>query len=88
MVEAETSERESEEQAASAALAAASNAKRTARSDLRTLWRQRRQTSTAMLTPEEAAAVDLYREQGAEIEELRDAVAVKQAGNERLGIWG
>ena len=83
---AETSEREREEQAAAEALAAESSARRGARGDLRTLWRQRRQTSTAMLTPEEAAAVDLIRERDAEIEELRSAVAVMRAGNEKLGI--
>lgn len=84
--DAETSEREREEQAAAEALAAESSARRGTRGDLRTLWRQRRQTSTAMLTPEEAAAVDLIRERDAEIEQLLAAVEVLQAGNERLGL--
>lgn len=78
--------REREEQAAKAALVAESAVRKEARSDLRTLWRMRRKTSTAMLTPEEAAAVDLIKERDAEIEELRRAVAVMQSGNEALGI--
>lgn len=81
-------EREREEQAAEAALEAESQTRRAARSELRTLWRQRRRTSTAMLKPEEAAAVDLIRERDAEIEELRAAIAVMQAGNQKLGIAG
>ncbi|MFC0589722.1 DUF6538 domain-containing protein [Novosphingobium aquiterrae] len=80
--------REREEQAAQAALAAESAARQEARSELRTLWRKRKATSTALLTPEQAAAVDLINEQGAEIEELRRAKAVMEAGNERLGIIG
>lgn len=79
-------EREREEQAAQAALEAESLTRRGARSELRTLWRQRRRTSTAMLSPEQAAAVDLIRERDAELEELRAAIAVMQAGNEQLGI--
>ena len=68
--------REREELAAKAALAVESEWRREARAELRTLWRKRRATSTAMLTPEEAAAVDLIREQDAELEQLRQAVAV------------
>lgn len=78
--------REREEQAARLALEAESKERQAARSDLRTLWRQRRRTSTAILSPEEAAAVDLLKERDAEIEELRRAVSVMQAGNEWLGI--
>lgn len=81
-------ERQREEIAALAAIAAKRIARREARSDLRTLWRQRNHTSTAELTPEEAAAVDLIRERDVEIEELRKAVAVLSAGNQRLGIAG
>lgn len=79
-------DREREEQAARLALEAESKQRQAARSDLRTLWRQRRQTSTAALSPEQAAAVDLLKERDAEIEELRRAVAVMQTGNDRLGI--
>ena len=80
--------RELEEHAAKAALETESAERREARAELRLLWRKRRETSTAMLAPEEAAAVDLIRERDAEIEELRKAVAVLVAGNERLGIAG
>ena len=80
--------RELEEQAAKAALEAESTERREARAELRMLWRKRRETSTAMLAPEEAAAVDLIRERDAEIEELRKAVELLGAGNERLGITG
>lgn len=79
-------EREREEQAAVEVLAAESSARRSARTEQRALWRQRRKTSTAMLTPDEAAAVDLIKEGDAEIEQLRAAIAVLQAGNERLGL--
>jgi integrase len=79
-------ERAGEEQAAEAALEAESHARREARSELRVLWHRRRRTSTAMLKPEEAAAVDLIRERDAKIEELQQAIAVMQAGNEKQGI--
>ena len=85
-VDPATLRREREEQAALETLAAESTARQGARSDLRTLWRQRQRTSTAMLTPEEAAAVDLIRERDAEIEELRLAVDLLAAGNDALGI--
>lgn len=78
--------REQEEKAAQAALEAESQERRMARSELRTLWHRRRGTSTAMLSPEQAAAVDLIRERDAEVEELRAAIAVMQSGNEKLGI--
>ena len=78
--------REQGELDAAAALEAASDARRASRRELRTLWRQRRQTSTAMLTPEEAAAVDLIRERDAENDKLRDAIATLEAGNQVLGI--
>jgi hypothetical protein len=81
---AELSAREREEQDAQAALAAESAARQEARKDLRTLWRQRRQLSTAMLKPEEAAAVDLIKERDAEIEELRAAIALMQTSNNAL----
>lgn len=71
VVDAGTLRREREEQAALETLTDESAARQEARSHLRTLWRQRQRTSTAMLTPEEAAAVDLIRERDAEIEELR-----------------
>lgn len=80
--------RELEERAAKEALEAESIARREARAELRTLWRKRRETSTAMLGAEEAAAVDLIRERDAEIEELRQAIAVLEAGNAALGIGG
>lgn len=70
--------REREEAAAMAALAAESQARREARSELRTLWHNRRATSTAMLTQEEAAAIDLIRERDAELEQLRAAIAVME----------
>ena len=79
-------QRAAEEQAAQTALAAESVARHDARSELRTLWHRRRRTSTAMLEPEEAAAVDLIRERDAEIEALNAAIAVLRAGNEKLGI--
>ncbi len=79
-------QREREEQAAAHTLAEESRMRRDARSDLRMAWRIRRRTSTAMLRPEEAAAVDLLREQDAEIAKLRDALAVMERGNQRLGI--
>jgi integrase len=41
--------------------------------------------STAMLDPEEAAAVDLLKERDAELEELRAAVATMRAASEGLG---
>lgn len=75
-----------EEAAARANLEAESAARREARSELRTRWRQRRMTSTAMLTPEEAAAVDLIKERDAEVEALRQAIAVLETGNAKLGI--
>ena len=75
-----------EEQAAQDALEAASGLRRAARSELRTLWRQRRRMSTAELSPEQAAAVDLIHERDAELAELRAANAVMQAGNEQFGI--
>lgn len=78
-------QRAAEEQAAQAALEAESMARREARSELRTQWRQRRRMSTAMLDPEEAAAVDLIKEKDAELEELRAAVATLRAGAEELG---
>lgn len=78
--------REREEMAAQAALAAESAARQEARSELRLLWRKRKSVSTAMLKPEEAAAVDLIKERDAEIEELRRAVAVLETGNAALGI--
>jgi integrase len=81
-------EREREEQTAQAALEADSRKRREARAELRTLWRQRRLRSTAELPPEQAAAVDLIRERDAELEELRRAVALMQAGNAELGIAG
>ncbi|MDR7102309.1 tyrosine-type recombinase/integrase [Croceicoccus sp. BE223] len=43
-------------------------------------------TSTAMLEPEQAAAVDLIKERDAEIEELRRAITIMEAGNDALGI--
>lgn len=79
-------EREREEQAALAELAAESAVRKAARSDLRTAWRRRRMTSTAELLPEQAAAVDLIRERDATIEQLRAALAVMEAGNAVLGI--
>lgn len=82
----QVTDREREERAALASLEAESMIRRESRSELRTLWRKRRQTSTAMLTPEEAAAVDLLRERDAEIDELRKAVAVMEAGNAAAGI--
>lgn len=80
--------REREEAAAHEALEAESTARREARAELRTVWRKRRAVSTAMLKPEEAAAVDLIKERDAEIAELRLALGVLKAGNERLGIGG
>ncbi|AZI35940.1 putative site-specific recombinase [Caenibius tardaugens NBRC 16725] len=79
-------QRELEEEAARGFLEEESRKRREARSDLRTLWRIRRHTSTAMLAPEEAAAIDLLREQDAELAALRQAVSVLNAGNQRLGI--
>jgi len=70
--------REREEAAAMAALAAESQARREARGGLRTLWRKRRATSIAALTPEQAAAVDLLKERDAKIEELTAAIAVME----------
>lgn len=78
-------QRAAEEQAAQAALEAESIARREARSELRTQWRRRRQMSTAMLDPEEAAAVDLLKERDAELQELRAAVATMRAATEGLG---
>lgn len=73
------SEREREEQEAQSALIASSEARREARAELRMLWRQRRRMSTAELSPDQAAAVDLIRERDAELDELRSAVAVMEA---------
>ena len=84
--DAAPSGREREERAAQQALAAESAARQQARSELRTLWHKRKQTSTALLKPEEAAAVDLIRAKEAEIDDLRLAVVLLQAGNEALGI--
>lgn len=53
------SEGEREERAAQEALAAESAGRQEARSELRTLRYKRKQTSTALLKPEETAAVDL-----------------------------
>lgn len=75
-----------EEAAAVAALAEESRLRHAARSDLRTLWHMRRRKSTAALTPEQAAAIDLLKEREAELEQLRHAVAVMEAGNRRLGV--
>jgi hypothetical protein len=41
-----------------------------------------------MLAPEEAAVVVLIRERDAEIEELRKAVELRGASNERPGVAG
>lgn len=79
-------EREREERAAQAAQEAESTLRRDARLELRTLWRQRRNTSTALLSPEQAAAVDLIRERDAEISELRAGVVLMQLGNDELGL--
>lgn len=79
-------ERELEIEAARLELAQESQTRKTARRHLHRLWHKRRQTSTAELTPEQAAAIDLLREQGAEIEDLRRAVAIMEAGNTALGI--
>ena len=81
-----TQQREREEAAAAHALAEESRLRREARGDLRTLWRKRRRSTTAELEPEQAAAIDLLREQDAELEQLRQAVAVMKAGNAELGI--
>lgn len=66
-------------------LAQESQARKAERRHLHRLWHKRRQSSTAELTPEEAAAIDLLREQDAEIEELRQAVATMTAGKMALG---
>jgi integrase len=79
-------EQEREEKAALAALETMSGARRVARSELRTLWRQRRHMSTAELSPEQAAAVDLIRERDAEVTELRAAAVLMQLGNDKLGL--
>jgi integrase len=79
-------ERQRETEAAEAALEAESQERRLARSELRTLWHRRKRTSTAILSPEQAAAVDLIRENDVELEELRRAVAIMRAANEKLGI--
>lgn len=79
-------ERDREEREAKAALDTESQMRRHLRSDLRTLWRKRRMTSTAMLEPEQAAAVDLIKERDAKIEQLERAIAIMQAGNDALGI--
>lgn len=80
------SDREREEHAAFAALEAEGKARREARSELRTLWYKRRQTSTAMLKPEEAAAVDLLRDKDAHIAELEQALTIMRAANTVAGI--
>lgn len=80
-------QRAAEERAAPAQLDAESVVRRAARSELRTLWYRRKRTSTAMLEPEEAAAVDLIRERDATIAELRAAVALMTAANEEMGIF-
>lgn len=71
-------QREREELAAAAALAEESRARYEARGELRTLARRRRLVSTALLTPEEAASVDLLREQEATIAQLQEAIAVME----------
>ena len=81
-------EREHEAQAAEAELECESRERRAKRSELRTLWHRRRATSTAQLSPEQAAAVDLLRERDAKIAELTAAIAVMGAGNDALGIPG
>lgn len=70
-----------EQAAAQAQLEAESAARRAARSDLRTEWRKLRMISTAQLTPEQAAAMDLLREQDATIEELQRARSVMEAAS-------
>ncbi len=67
-------------------MAAESAARKEKRAELRILWNQRKMTSTAMLPPEQAAAVDLIKQREAKIEELEQAIAVMEAGNEKLGI--
>lgn len=79
-------ERQREEQAALAELAAESDARKAARGDLRTAWHRRKMTSTALLTPEQAAAVDLIKERDATIEELRRALAVVEASYDGIGV--
>lgn len=86
LVELAASARQREERAAEAAQEAASTMRRAARSELRTLWRERRNTSTAELSPDQAAAVDLIRERDAEISDLQAAVALMQHGNDKLGL--
>ena len=65
-----------EEAAAMAALEAESLERQEARGDLRMLWRKRRVTSTAALTPEQAAAVDLLKEKDVELEQLKAAIEI------------
>ena len=78
--------REREEQNATAATIAASEASYEARSEYRTLARQRFRLSTAELTPQEAAWRDLAREPQQDLATLQEVVANQQATNDALAV--
>lgn len=72
-----------EEAAAMAALEAESKERQEGRGDLRTLWRKRLAISTAALTPEQAAAIDLLNERDVEVARLNAAIEVMK--NDQYG---
>lgn len=78
--------REQEEQNATAATIAASEASYEARSEYRTLARQRFRLSTAELTPQEAAWRDLAKEHKHDLAVLQEAVAGQKASNDALAV--
>lgn len=82
---AEETPREREEREAKEAIEAARQARYVDRAPLRTLWRQRRQMSTAELSAEEAAVRDLLREEEADKADLERKVAYMEARIRELG---
>ncbi len=77
--------RQQEEAQALAATEAARVSRYEARSELRTLIRQRMQLSTAELFPDEAAARDLIRERGDDLQEYARQIALLKSRIEELG---
>lgn len=71
--------RDLELEAARLELAEESRVRHEGRSPQRTRWRKRRHISTAMLDPDEAAVIDLLKEQDTELDELRQAVIALRA---------
>lgn len=81
--------RQQEEAEAQAQIEAERQERHLARREVRTLLRQRMHLSTERLTPQEAAARDLVRERGQDVEELNRQIAFPQrVSNAVAGVRG